>query len=731
MRINFASRIGKLVESTESTVQENVDLFKKKIEYPNTPKEIKRFMQNMSLGRYHYISFAVTTGYRSLNYQDTTDNLGYTALHIASAKGFHETVNELLKYKADPNMRNSVGDLPIHLAWNFWQLPCESKEARIEQEKKTQETVHCLLKWGAFVNSTTSDTGDTPLHFACRLGPLSVVNVLLGFKGDHLLPNKAGATPLDVAAENGNEEILNVLNCWNGVRSQLVNADFIVQWKAFLADYEAVISKGKDVENVIFEMNMRENIRKQEMLLGAKFQVDDPLLMRSKTEALMHQKTTTREAAIKAAAEEEEGDFHKDDCGKSVISEGLALGPKGTSMFSADIPDWMGLMNVPVRRKKKKKSEKNAVDDYYNNLVEKNRPKDSKIIRDKYITAAQKRIEKEGKRDTESDSDADPFSNFVKKQYDEDDHEEEEEEEEPTERPTTKLRSRRLARASSIKLDAKFELFTKRPCTSSPLFISQRKATAPLKGTEEEISLMRYYSTPTRTRNLVVSAIEERKKLGIRAHALLPTSQKLTPLGAYAEETNCIADPTERQLLYDRLLDANDEKSKIAKQNRAELNKMLESGKADQWRGKKVDMVPSEKRLRFVSKVLVPPNKDMSALEELKAKIKKDQEKLGIVSDKEVDNGECDEKGAANDEVVEGKDGLAIGPDKVEGEDNEKHLSDFDKKMQELQDKNSKKGITNKITYGKGRLTSTHQMKKPLAKPWGFIKSDHQLKTII
>eukprot|EP00603_Paraphysomonas_imperforata_P005001 CAMPEP_0114420954 /NCGR_PEP_ID=MMETSP0103-20121206/4825_1 /TAXON_ID=37642 ORGANISM="Paraphysomonas imperforata, Strain PA2" /NCGR_SAMPLE_ID=MMETSP0103 /ASSEMBLY_ACC=CAM_ASM_000201 /LENGTH=436 /DNA_ID=CAMNT_0001589453 /DNA_START=161 /DNA_END=1468 /DNA_ORIENTATION=+ len=351
MRINFASRIGKLTDTTEGHIQENVELFTKKIEYPNTPKEIKRFMKNMSLGRYHYISFAVTTGYRSLNYQDTTDNLAYTALHIAAAKGFHETVNELLKYKADANIRNALGDLPIHLAWNFWRQPCESKEERLEQEKNTYETIHCLLKWGAFVNSTTSDTGDTPLHFACRLGPLSVVNLLLGFKGDHMLPNKAGTTPLDVAAENGNEDILNVLNCWSGIRSQLVNADFIVQWKAFLADYTAVISKSKDVETLIFEMNMRENIRKQEMLLGAKFQVDDPLLMRSKTEALMHQKLTTREAAIKAAEEEAELELHENDCGKTVSSEGLALGPKGTSMLSADIPDWMNLLQVPVRKK--------------------------------------------------------------------------------------------------------------------------------------------------------------------------------------------------------------------------------------------------------------------------------------------------------------------------------------------------------------------------------------------
>jgi hypothetical protein len=723
MRINFASRLGKLVEVTEETVQENVDLFKKKIEYPNTPKEIKRFMKNMTLGRYHYISFAVTTGYKSLDYQDTTDNLAYTALHIASARGYPEEVNELLKYKADANIRNAVGDLPIHLAWNFWRQPCESKEARLEQEKKTTEVVHFLLKWGAFVNSTTSDTGDTPLHFACRLGPLAVVNVLLGFKGDHLLPNKAGATPVDVAAENGNEDILNVLNCWSGVRSQLVNADFIVQWKAFLSDYDAVISKGKDVETVIFEMNMRENIRKQEILLGAKFQVDDPLLIRAKNEAVMHQKLTSRQAALKAAEEAEAEEFHTDDCGQTVSSEGLALGPKGTSMYSADVPDWMGLMGVPVRKKKKKKGDLgNPVDAYYNTLVEKNRPKDSQIIRDKYITAHKKREEREKKVESEA-ADPDPFGDFVKQQY-----QEKEKEEAP--RPSTKLRDRRLARARAVKLDAKFEMFTKRPCTSSPMFISQRTANAPLKGTEEETSLIRYFSTPTRTRNLVVAAIEDRKKMGVRQYGI-SNSQQLSALGSYAKETDCLADPSGRQLLYDRLLDENDERSKLAKQNRAELNKMLESGKTDSWRGKKVDMVPNEKRMRFVSKELVPPNREISALDELKGKIKRDQDKLGISNKKNDKDVEDKGMSSPSKDVIDNNDADNKAEDDNGDKEDESQVSDFDKKFQELQEKNAKKGVRSKITYGKGRLTSTHQMKQPLAKPWGNVRANHQLKTII
>mgnify|MGYP002048577851 CR=1 FL=1 len=54
-------------------------------------------MKNVSLGRSHYVSFAVTTGYLSINYQEPS--LQNTALHIACQKGSEKTVLELLKYK--------------------------------------------------------------------------------------------------------------------------------------------------------------------------------------------------------------------------------------------------------------------------------------------------------------------------------------------------------------------------------------------------------------------------------------------------------------------------------------------------------------------------------------------------------------------------------------------------------------------------------------------------------
>ena len=719
--MNFEAGVGKLENAAVEVVQENADLFKTTPVYPNTRKEISRFMKNVSLGRYHYVSFAVTTGYKSLNYRDPSDNLGYTALHLASSKGLADTVNELLKYKADPNIRNSVGDFPIHLAWNCWRNSGESDD----EKKKTVEVVHCLLKWGAFANCITTDKGDTPLHIACRLGPLEVVKVLLGFKADHQLRNRRGFTPVDVAADNGNEEILNLLNCWEGVRSQLVNVDFVVQWKSFLSDYDAVISKGKDVSTLIFEMNMRENIRKQELLSGEGFIVDDPVLIRSKNEAVMHQKITAREIAEKAAAEEESL-FDRDDCGKTETSEGLGLGPKGTSMFSADVPEWMQLMNVPVRKKKGNKQKLDPVKAYYNDLVEKNRPKESDVIKKKYLEATKRREEREGKYE-----ETDPFASFVSAQYDQDAEEDGNKyhklEETPPPRPTTRLQSRRQARARQVGLDAKFELYTKRPCTSSAMFISRRSDNAPLKGTEEENDMNRFFSTPTRTRNLVVQAIENKKKMGIRAY-IEPDRQKLNALGSYENASTCIANPTSREQLYDRVVDENSENARKAKENRIELNKMIGSGKlTDSWRGKKVDMVPSEKRMRFVAKDLVPPIKEMSALEELKSKIKKDQDKLGIkVKEKEK---EAMEEAVEANVQADDNDGNDNEGNYNEGEKDSKDISAIEKKIQELE--NGKKHSNKKISYGKGRLTSSFQMKRPLDAVWKGVKPDYQLKVII
>ena len=77
------------------------------------------------------------------------------------------------------------------------------------------------------------------------------------------------------------------------------------------------------------------------------------------------------------------------------------------------------------------------------------------------------------------------------------------------EKPPNQLRQRRLNAAQKYSMDAKFELFTEKACTSSALMISRRRDDAPLKDTPEEHNLMRYLTTKKPVREVIA---HDRKK---------------------------------------------------------------------------------------------------------------------------------------------------------------------------------------------------------------------------
>ena len=61
-------------------------------------------------------------------------------------------------------------------------------------------------------------------------------------------------------------------------------------------------------------------------------------------------------------------------------------------------------------------------------------------------------------------------------------------------RPISVINQRRFDAAAAIKLDAKFQKFTRRPCTSSSLFVPVRTLLAPLRNTEEEFAPYRVFT---------------------------------------------------------------------------------------------------------------------------------------------------------------------------------------------------------------------------------------------
>lgn len=89
-----------------------------------------------------------------------------------------EAAEELLKYKADPDIKNKLGYLPIHCAWQFWKKKqvgdrYRTKEEREKQEEDTYAIVKHILSYNAYVDGQDI-FGNTALHMACRLGELAM-----------------------------------------------------------------------------------------------------------------------------------------------------------------------------------------------------------------------------------------------------------------------------------------------------------------------------------------------------------------------------------------------------------------------------------------------------------------------------------------------------------------------------------------------------------------------------
>jgi hypothetical protein len=280
-RIYFDTILGEPIRESENILKEREKLlaFSKNPQYPNTESEIKKFLKNVEQGRFHYIGFAVSHGYESLDYQDP--DTGNTAMHIACRLGFPLVVEELLKYKASPDMKNKLGNYPVHEAWMFWDTenPYRSKEQREDQEKRTCEILLALFSYGGFVDAQDLSL-QTPLHIAARLGPTRAVKILLTFQADLTLETKGRhQQAVSIAEEFRQQESYKLLSSWDNIRNHFTHADFHVVWHKFLMDFEAVMNNHKPAEKILAELELSNNARhmgresKVEGLI-----IDDPLL---------------------------------------------------------------------------------------------------------------------------------------------------------------------------------------------------------------------------------------------------------------------------------------------------------------------------------------------------------------------------------------------------------------------------------------------------------------------
>jgi ankyrin repeat protein len=122
------------------------------------------------------------------------NNLGETALHLASSRGKEMAVNRLLEANATVSLANAAGMTPL------WYATTRQYVAIAKR----------LMLAGAIVPSRNSG-GDTELHLAARFDSLELAKLFLDRGANPSAFDIAGWTPLIWSAWNGNIELTSVL----------------------------------------------------------------------------------------------------------------------------------------------------------------------------------------------------------------------------------------------------------------------------------------------------------------------------------------------------------------------------------------------------------------------------------------------------------------------------------------------------------------------------------------
>ncbi|XP_014681997.1 PREDICTED: serine/threonine-protein phosphatase 6 regulatory ankyrin repeat subunit B-like [Priapulus caudatus] len=109
---------------------------------------------------------------------------GKTALHIACSKGQLSIARELLIFAADPNIRDSDGNTPLHLLRDG-----------VTRNSMSHEIAAVLLQYGAQAD-ITNHSGDTLLHYACRSFNRSLIDTLLDGQAEPNVQDRLGNTSI-------------------------------------------------------------------------------------------------------------------------------------------------------------------------------------------------------------------------------------------------------------------------------------------------------------------------------------------------------------------------------------------------------------------------------------------------------------------------------------------------------------------------------------------------------
>lgn len=702
---------------------------------------IERFRKFIQQGKAHYIGMAVSNGYKSIDYQDPKDHMN-TCLHIACRKGYVDVVEELLKFKANPDLPNEYGNYPIHEAWLFWKTDTNlrSREERLNQEDRTTEIILKLLAYGAWVDAR-DQRQQTPLHIACRLGTTRTVKILLTFFADIDVVMSDGLCAMDLAEEFQQWETLRLLQSWVNIRPHFVHTDFHVIWRKFLADYEAIISSNKSAEKILSELELEQNAHyMQRMAKNHLVLIDDPLLQQA------FLATQADDAALKIPRPWEQGwrRFVKQTKLAGVVDlktrlESLKTKLKDSKKVSSS------LSNQKYARK-----DNTAADLRRQKLPDRPLPL---TWNERQNALAQKRELEEnsqnqdtGEDEDEDDSNSASFtgdnnsvvtasvskSQVYSLQFGQVGVDKEKHAMSLVDTRST-LAQRRRHFAQQVALDGKFLPFTKRLAQESALSLSLRSAAAPINNTEEDDNILRVILN----QGLEFDRLEKyQSKESLHDVLGIKTSPKKNHLGAYCEPTK-MSLPNARDALYDQLSNLSERNviaGAAAKAKTVESSTPAASAKLAPAFKNKIDLVGATKhnpRPRYVDSALLPAKVEPTKVEMMmRAAAQAEEEKLlqkaNLSSEStrvEARNQIAASIAAASRDDNDDAPSVATGQPVVAGVDQVEAMSHAKRRAAAQRQRALRKLFLadNKVKYGEGRLLSTHHMKGKLAEPWSTV----------
>ncbi len=663
---------------------------------------IAKFRKNIEQGSYFYVGFAISNGFQSIDYQDPDS--GNTFLHIAVRRGHVKVVEELLKYKANPDVKNKLGNYPIHEAWLFWKThTLRTKEERLDQEHRTCQILLHLLSYGAYVDASDLSQ-QTPLHLACRLGTVKAVKVILAFRCDLEIVMKDGRSASDIALEFDQRESYKLLQAWSSIRSYLLHTDFHAVWHAFLHDFEADMAGSRPAEAIMSELALEQSARQMARAgrEGAVV-VDDPLLLQAM------QASRKQDAEGKAPKPWEKGwkEYAKQSKAAGVVSlraqleslqgegEGKGKGKKEprphAPLSEAEkrrnlLPDrpapptWSQRQGQ-LSRLALQEGDMDAFLSHFGNAEE--------------STSAEEKEEQSPSSDTSPSAALSLYDGSRSRQ--------------------PAIQQRRRAFAQQVALDAKFLQFTKRTTQQSALGLPLRTSKAPMQGTEEGNSAMRMILS----QGLEFERLEKYKKKSAFAELLLLRGPVKNVLGAYSEGV-ALAKPNPRDILYDSLhLDAQAVAlERAAKATAAVGMKDTTSSAVEPEKRAKIDLV-NGRRPRYVDKALLPVRLEPTLVEKMVCEHKAREEaeqlkKQSLSSERSQALARLEMEHA----IADAQKSLDSQSASALLMDNKHRRREATGKQQSLNRMFLQK---KEVKYGQGRLTSSHNLTGRLEEPWTTV----------